>query len=156
MSGKDGFSMEHQILRYVYRSNSVAILCDLTRCLRYGDIVVISDDKPPIIIEVKSSDHQSKRIERQQSQATQLADYLRTNKTTIRDFKVTRRESTIRYIDHCSELNKLLQEANTHGFGFSEVEQGFWLPYTLEFKVIGIATGSNLRLDKVAWKSGKT
>ena len=25
-----------------------------------------------------------------------------------------------------------------------------WLPYTLEFRMIGIATGSNLILDKVA------
>lgn len=29
------------------------------------------------------------------------------------------------------------------------------LTYTFEFRVIGMATGFNLRLDKVAWKSGK-
>ena len=81
---------------------------------------------PPAIIEVKSSEQQTKRVERQQSEITRLADYLRTDRTTIRDYEVTRRESTIEYIAHCSELNKLLQEATTTGFGFSEVERGLY------------------------------
>jgi uncharacterized protein YcgL (UPF0745 family) len=126
MSGKDGFSIELQTLRHMYQGGVVAILCDLTRCLRYGDIVVIQEDKPFQIIEMKSSHYQSKRIEKQQSKGTQLSEYFRTDKATIGGYKVTRKESTIEYIDHCSELNKLLQEANTQGFGFSEVEQGLY------------------------------
>ena len=39
MSGKDGFSIELQALRHVFKSSLVAILSDLTRCLRYGDII---------------------------------------------------------------------------------------------------------------------
>jgi hypothetical protein len=126
MSGKDGFSVELQTLRYLYQGGVVAILCDLTRCLRYGDMIVIQEDKPFQIIEMKSSHYQSKRIETQQSKGTQLSEYFRTDKATIGGYKVTRRESTINFIDHCSELNNLLQEAITHGFGFSEVEQGLY------------------------------
>jgi hypothetical protein len=60
MSGKDGFSKELQALRYMFQSRSVAILSDLTRCLRYGDIIAIHEDLPPAIIEVKSSEQQTK------------------------------------------------------------------------------------------------
>jgi hypothetical protein len=130
MSGKEGFSVELQALRNVFQGNSVAILCDLTRCLRFGDIIAISEDSPPAIIEVKRSKHQNKRVNRQQAETVRLATYLRTSSTTVDGYKVARIDSAIEYIDHCAEFNDLLREATTNGFSYREVEQG--LHYYIE------------------------
>jgi hypothetical protein len=126
MSGKDGLSIELQTLRYMFEHGSVAILCDLTRCLRYGDIIAIHEDMPKTIIEVKSSKKQNKRVKRQQTELTRLAEYFKTDKGIIGGYEVIRTDSAIEYIAYCSELNALLQGAKTNCFGFKEIEQGLY------------------------------
>lgn len=67
ISGKKGARLERKILRAIVRSGYVAILNDLTNCLRFGDITVVRDGFPQIL-EVKSSKAKDARSNRQISE----------------------------------------------------------------------------------------
>src|ERR1044071_5550429 len=64
LSGKKGTRLERKILRLVFKIGKVAILNDLTTCLRYGDLT-IPHQEHFLIVEAKSSKNKNARVERQ-------------------------------------------------------------------------------------------
>jgi hypothetical protein len=76
ISGKRGLSLERRMLRMIAtRAKRVAILNDLTHCLRYGDLTVAAD--PPLMIEAKSGSGETARDRRQERKANDVLKYLR-------------------------------------------------------------------------------
>lgn len=76
VSGKVGLRTELRLLRVIaHEEKRVAILNDLTNCLRYGDVTVSAD--PPQVVEVKSGSARGERVRRQQSKVQAIVEYLR-------------------------------------------------------------------------------
>src|SRR5215213_9814528 len=67
ISGKSGGKFERQVFKSAFHSGHIAILNDLTNCLRYGDITAITEDGFRLIElkAVKSELHLNDRIRRQ-------------------------------------------------------------------------------------------
>lgn len=131
ISGKAGFKVERQVLRLAFEMGAVAILNDLTNCLRYGDIMVMREDRPALFMEIKSSVYHSKRTERQQAELEKVAEYLHTDTIERNGYHVTRVSSHQEARDYVVELNQLVTEALKVGFGFVEIEKG--LSYYVEY-----------------------
>lgn len=83
LSGKKGARLERKILRESFSMGVIAILNDLTNCIRYGDITVPRDGKVRILIEAKSGrkGRIDDRYERQREQAKNIINYLDTDQT---------------------------------------------------------------------------
>jgi hypothetical protein len=128
ISGKTGLRLERKILRAVaLRARRVAILNDLTNCLRYGDITISGE--PPILFEVKSGKVRSTRDERQKRKAEEVMNYLR------RDFAegwrgtavtVRRTELHIPERHHWRVIPTLIRQAYAAGIATCRPEKGMW------------------------------
>jgi hypothetical protein len=83
LTGKKGFRLEHGILKKSHSWNVIAILNDITHCLRYGDITVPKDGFP-LLIEAKSGKSKLKdaREIRQSERANKVLNYLMTDKVS--------------------------------------------------------------------------
>ncbi|MEI2769685.1 MAG: hypothetical protein V9G98_02750 [Candidatus Competibacter sp.] len=130
ITGKEGTRLERKILRGVFRLGRVAILNDLTNCLRYGDITVPAHDKF-LIIEAKSSKNRNtnKRTDRQLEGIQKVCKYLHTNCTdNLYDkeglfMRVEMQTTEKNYID---ELNEIVANAMENGISHAEVEHGLF------------------------------
>jgi hypothetical protein len=126
LSGKKGSRLERRILRELSAKGYVVILNDLTNCLRYGDFSVIIGTRF-LIMEAKSSKHRTERTERQSSELTNLLTYINTDRT---DRLYDREGAYLRVSAHNApiyyrnELNLVIDNALTTGFGHLEVENG--------------------------------
>jgi hypothetical protein len=78
ISGKQGLPLELRILRELLRKGEIALLNDITNCLRHGDITVPRMPSPAII-EVKSGSAENSRARRQMAKAEEIAAYLSTD-----------------------------------------------------------------------------
>jgi hypothetical protein len=129
LSGKKGARRERGILRGIFKSGYIAILTDLTNCLRYGDIAVFHENRPFQIFEVKSSKNISKRVIRQEENTKRILEYILTDKTNFLygregDFKrIPLFENPIYYID---EINDVVNEAIEKINCYKEVEDGLY------------------------------
>lgn len=126
LSRKKGARLERQILRRLFAEGHIAILNDLTNCLRYGDITVIKDDRF-LILEAKSGKHRTDRDERQVSELNNLLAYVHTDYTDRlynREGKFWRVSAQSKPIYYHDELNRVTDQALTEGIGYLEVESG--------------------------------
>lgn len=126
ISHKKGLRQELRVLRGLFASGQVAILNDITNCLRYGDITIPKYGRP-FFVEVKSSNRIDSRARRQISKAQRVREYLSKDKAEdlyglkgeFRRFEVHAQE-----IHHRERLNSLIGAAVNNGVGYAEVEEG--------------------------------
>ena len=126
ISGKAGASLERRILRAIaFRGRTVAILNDLTNCLRHGDITLPGE--PPRVFEVKSGSHRTTRDERQQQKATEVANFLRNDvAANWKGTGVTLRRIEIQVPErhHRRRLPEMIRSADDQGMALSWPEPG--------------------------------
>jgi len=126
---KEGGQLEMRILRAVLKRGVPAVLCDLTNCLRYGDLFVRSDDRPPLMLEVKSSKSSRGRAERQVAALERMSSYLTTDETENLYGRVgttTRVSVSAMPTSHASEWLSLVDAAKVRGWALREVETGLY------------------------------
>lgn len=131
VSGKSGLRHELRLLRLVFSIGGVALLNDLTNCLRYGDISVVRNQRS-LIIEVKSSHKRNARIRRQISELESMRDYLNygisDKEYGFKGEKVDRVLIHSPEIHHMDELNQVIKRAisSPTGFCLEQVEHGLY------------------------------
>ncbi|MBI5678719.1 MAG: hypothetical protein HZC52_09605 [Planctomycetes bacterium] len=128
ISGKKGTRLERRIFRGAFGLGQIAILNDLTTCLRYGDITVPRFGKA-LIIEVKSSKKRNTndRTERQEIGMNKIGNYLATDRTEGlygKEGAFVRISFQREERHHRDRLNVILAEALKNGFSYEEVEEG--------------------------------
>lgn len=130
ISGKDGGRLERQYLRHCFKEKKIAILNDLTNCMRYGDVTIICEESGPTISEVKSSSRVNARGQRQMDGLQKLGKYFREDVVEeLYGFKgpITRIALDREEVHHREELNSLIAlsiEKNTSLY--KEVEEGLF------------------------------
>jgi hypothetical protein len=75
ISEKTGLDFELRILRLAFSSGHIALLNDLTNCLRYGDVTILAKGRK-LFVEAKSGHGGNARVRRQKSELENIADYL--------------------------------------------------------------------------------
>ena len=126
ISGKSGLAVEEKYLRLFFQQGHIAVLNDITNSLRFGDVTVVGEGVPPVIVEIKSSNNRSDRVERQSQKADELVDYLNTGQTKKGQMSIHRRRSITDFRDHVEELNNLLDLAVSGGHVFAKIEEGLF------------------------------
>lgn len=136
LSGKVGLAAERKVLKEFFASGSIAILNDLTNCLRYGDITVI-DSNGFRLVEVKSTKNRNDRTDRQLSKAQKITEYLATDRSRnlLEGQAITRSALRAPEQDQIDHLNELIYEAIAKGESGATVEDGLY--YIVTFKDSG-------------------
>lgn len=134
ISGKKGLRKELSILKGLNKDKKIAILNDITNCLRYGDITIPTEGFP-ILIEVKSSKTFSMRNKRQLEKANKVLNYLATDETEgLYEGIGTMKRVSLKSIEinYFKQLNDGIEIAFKDGYFISEIEEG--LIYYIEFR----------------------
>lgn len=126
ISGKQGLKLELRILRGLLRKGEIALMNDITNCLRHGDITV-PRTPAPAILEVKSGSAQNPRTRRQMAKAQEVAAYL--SKDAWNNWQGTgltliRRPLERREQHHRRRLATLIRNAINRGAATSWPEPG--------------------------------
>jgi hypothetical protein len=100
LSGKTGIELERAVLRQIFDAGGMAVMNDLTTCLRHGDLTMLSASGQPTILELKSGGSARARDRRQADRLTELASYLSTDLTKL--FFGTHME--VRRVAACGEI----------------------------------------------------
>ncbi len=136
ISGKAGARRERSIWRALAQQGRVAILNDLTNCLRYGDITLPLPNGQFTMVEVKSSSRHNKRTRRQSEQIEHIVEYLDADHT---DHLYGTRGDVYRMallegeVDFRDEINSIIEEAIERGCCVQEVETGLVYVVATEF-----------------------
>ena len=138
LTGKSGLRLELYALRLALRRGHIAILNDLTNCLRYADLTLIFKGGILRFVEVKDRrvpGTQYPRDERQLQNLRDMADYVLTDKPIslygYEDWKFHRRALRSHPVHLTREINRAIREAYTVGVVCKEVEDGlFYLVFT--------------------------
>ena len=126
ISGNKGSRLERKCLRGTFEIGGVALLNDLTHCLRYGDITVPKDGFF-LIFEMKSGRWKNIREKRQANDLKNIYEYLHsdnTNKLYGLQEEIVRRPIHSDEVYHTKEINCLINDSISKGVGFDEVEKG--------------------------------
>jgi len=126
ISGKKGARLERKCLRGTFEIGGVALLNDLTHCLRYGDITVPKEGFF-LIFEMKSGRWKNIREKRQVNDLKNIYEYLLTDKTDKLyglPGKMVRRPIHSDEVYHTKEINALINDSISKGLVFDEVEKG--------------------------------
>ena len=126
VSQKKGLKQELASLRRIFVLGHVAILNDLTSCLRYGDISIPGGGRP-LFFEVKSSNKTNSRIRRQIKKARQISDYLSKDKTENLygiEGEFWRIGIHSKEANNINQLNSIISTALKNGAKHAEVEKG--------------------------------
>jgi len=130
VSDKAGLNFELRILRLFVSSGHVAILNDLTNCLRYGDVSILAKGRK-LIVEAKSDHSGNTRTQRQKSELENIANYLtydRSDKLPYIQGDVQRIAIHGPEIDRRDQLNSIISRAHrsTSKSCLEEVEPGLY------------------------------
>lgn len=126
ITGKKGFAKELALSRLAAAHNQPSILCDLTNCIRYGDIAIFVPGIPPVLVECKGESVRNKRVRRQVAKLKEVANFLSHDIAyNMHGFPVVERhESSIQDMDHTDILNEMLEIASRDGESYREPESG--------------------------------
>lgn len=128
LTGKSGLRLELACLRWVLRKGHIAILNDLTNCLRYADLTVPAARGQPAFFEIKSRKTRYPRDDRQFEKLKEIADYLGIDKPIplygYQDQKFHRRSLTQHGVYRLSDINRLMDRTRRSGWARAEVEPG--------------------------------
>jgi hypothetical protein len=142
ISGKKGSALERRILREIFRRGGIAILNDLTTCLRHGDITIPLEAGGRFhALEVKSGGWANARCNRQLQDLTNVMDYIRTDQTKTlygRSGEFVRVSSLTPEVYHLGWLNKLVQRATKSGEAVRQVERGLYYYATYVSGISGL------------------
>jgi len=128
ISGKKGLRFERKILRLLFKQGEIAIMNDLTNCLHYADMTVVTHGVPKLI-EAKKSYSDSPRVRRQLKDSRDMQQYLFNDVTTELfgpNMKVERSESQAEEKDNIERLNMLINKTLSKGEVFEKVEDGLY------------------------------
>ena len=118
ISKDKGSCLERKRMREVFSNGYVAILNDLTNCLRYGDITVIDKDFNYTIYEIKLGEKLDRRGKKQVKKIAKLCDYLSTGETNSL-YPETGRMLRVSYhapeINHNIALSNIIHDAKNTG-----------------------------------------
>lgn len=136
LSGKEGGRLERQFLRHCFKEKNIAILNDLTNCLRYGDVTVIDKENGPTIAEVKSGSRVTERGMRQIAEMQALAKYFREDTVDkLYGFQgpITRHALTSEERHHRDKLNALIAlSIERRKSSYEQVEEGLFYVVEIE------------------------
>jgi len=145
ISGKAGLDFELRILRLAFSSKHIAILNDLTNCLRYGDIAILANGRK-LFVEAKSGRSGNARVQRQKSELENIAEYLTSGKSDkLRAIEGIEGEFTriaihSPEVDHRGRLNSIISRArgSADKCCMEEIEPGLYYgaTYVADRKVL--------------------
>jgi hypothetical protein len=128
LTKKKGLRLELNFVRTALRCGRVAILNDLTNCLRYADITLPKKNGKADFAEVKSGKLRFARDERQIKKLKEMADYLGIDKPIslygYTDQKFLRVSLIRRPTEYVTEINSLLRRSRRSGVARKQVEAG--------------------------------
>jgi hypothetical protein len=125
VSGKKGTRLERRCLRRAFAGGYLAILNDLTNCLRYGDLTIPVGGMPKLI-ELKSGKSSGEREDRQIEKMSRLSEYLTTDRVTdwYHPGVMTRLAFEQEEVNHRNQLNELIAIALQSHSSYRQVEDG--------------------------------
>ncbi len=135
LSGKSGLKWELKVFKLVFSMGGIALLNDLTNCLRYGDISIVRN-KQSVMIEVKSGHKHNARIRRQVAALKNMRNYLNSGKSDKKHSylgeETKRLEIHSPEINHIDELKRIIKSALTcqTGYCLEQVEEGLYYGVT--------------------------
>jgi hypothetical protein len=106
ISGKSGLEFELKILRLVFSLGNVALLNDLTNCLRHGDVTIMAKGRG-LFVEAKSGRRKDARAQRQESKLRDIVLYLNSGKSDKFHPVGSHESEFIRMPTHSPELNHM-------------------------------------------------
>jgi len=125
LAGKEGLAAELSVAFDALAHGVPAILCDLTNCLRHGDICLLGESDP-VVIEVKSSENSNVRIDRQFEAISGLHEYLETDQSNklfgVQNLK--RMELGVPEVNYQASISHQIAQARENGFCHQEPEKG--------------------------------
>jgi len=127
ISEKSGLKFELKILHLAFSLGNIALLNDLTNCLRHGDVTILSKGKH-LFVEAKSGRRKDARAHRQESKLNDIVAYLRSGKSDKFDAVGGLEGEFIRLpihspeLNHRDELNSLIASARCSPDHYSSVE----------------------------------
>lgn len=131
ISDKSGLDFELKILQFAFSSGHVALLNDLTNCLRHGDVTILANGRC-LLVEAKSGNRSDARARRQESRLRDIVSYLESGKSAKfrsiggEETEFTRVPMHGAEVDHRDRLNKLISAArcSRKHYSLAEVEPG--------------------------------
>lgn len=141
ISGKKGFSREYKILKKILESGKIAIMHDLTNCLRHGDITIFEKKNNIIeynVYEIKSSKNENTRTRRQKERLDTILNYIETDSMItnelegLKNAQIKREATSIPEKNNVKLLNTLISEAELYGYSHAKVEDGLYYLVTTE------------------------
>jgi hypothetical protein len=129
VSGKKGLKHEVQILKQIYKKGLIAILNDITNCLRYGDITIPVAGHP-YFLESKTKKAFSKRNQRQEESIKRISEYLKNDISNdlpgYGKYEIHRVEISCPEVNCYEKLNELLKKAYSNGNVIEKIEKGLY------------------------------
>lgn len=130
ISGKKGAKRERKIFREVFEEGNIAILNDLTNCVRYGDLTVVKKGGHFHIFEIKTRAHKNQLKEKQFADLQRILDYIHTDRTNYlfdENQEVKRISIHANPTNHIRLLNRLIQKViSTTKNAYRKVEEGLY------------------------------
>ncbi len=125
LAGKEGLKAELSVAFDVLAHGIPAILCDLTNCIRHGDICLLGGNDP-FVIEIKSSANTNSRVKRQVEAISGLHQYLDTDQSNklfgVQHLK--RMELGVPELNYQASISQQISEAKVSGFCHQSPETG--------------------------------
>ncbi len=125
LAGKEGLKAELSVAFDAIAHGVPAILCDLTNCIRHGDICLLGESDP-VVIEVKSSTNTNLRIDRQIDAISGLHEYLETDQSNkLFGVQNTKRiELGVPELNYQASITQQIARARENGFCHQSPERG--------------------------------
>jgi len=150
ISEKSGLKFELKILRLAFSLGNIALLNDLTNCLRHGDLMILSKGRW-MFVEAKSGRRKDARAKRQGSELNDIVGYLASGKSEKfhaaggLEGEFTRLSIHGPELNRRDELNSLITSAahSPDSYSMVEVEPGlhYLASYTSHPKVLSSLGG---------------
>jgi len=150
ISEKSGLKFELKILRLAFSLGSVALLNDLTNCLRHGDVTILANGRG-LFVEAKSGRRKDARVQRQEGNLRDIVLYLNSGKSDKFHAVGGHEGEFIRVpthgpeSNHMDDLNAMIASARRSPDRYSlvEVEPGlhYLATYVADPKVLSTLSG---------------
>ncbi|OBA11938.1 hypothetical protein SOI69_04215 [Acinetobacter pittii] len=128
--GKNGQELELEIFRNGISIGAKALLTDLTSIIRHGDIMFMDEEKPPLLMEVKSSNAMAKTAQKQLQHMKNISTFLSSHgdPELIRGDGISKRiAATVEERSNKEQINDALEKTWKNGANFTEIEEGLYI-----------------------------
>lgn len=131
ISGKKGLEKEIEVLEELLTNGKIAVLNDLTNCIKCGDIMEQLYDRINLI-EVKTSNGKNYRIIRQENKRKEIMNYLHNENIENFNGKHFKRLYVKKQENYLDELNDMIDCAITENIVIEKMEDGLY--YSVMFR----------------------